>query len=95
MEKLKDKKPEQTQPWLLETEVCSDFRLYQGGSQVSAHSMQILQLNSVPMQRLATDFDGHPARHAPPCRVLALADRAPSIPEIASLIVFTCLCCAW
>ena len=50
---------------LLQTEVCCDFGL------LSAHSLQILQPNSVPMRggrrRILTDIL---QRHAPPRRAL-------------------------
>ena len=47
----------------------------------SAHSIQILQPNSVPGQ--ATDFDGHPAasRFAMPCPAPSMLEIAPfSVP---------------
>ena len=77
MERLKDQKADQNRlspGTSFGDRSLQRFRLHRGGPQVSAHSIQILQPNSVPMRggrrRILTDIL---QRHAPPCRALAPA----------------------
>ena len=87
-----DQKKDSTEGPLSETEVCSDFGFIEPALKCLHTAYKFCNRTQYPcagiLLRQATGFDGHPAasNSAMPCPGgrPALADRAPSMPEIAT-----------